>query len=374
VAGQTVRNEEAWAARRRLIGELFPTVDRMVVDTYGDKRLPSLAAALVVDGKLSWWRTLGARDLATGEAITPHTVFRVGSITKVVTAMAALALRDEGKLAFDVPATTYLPELDRVVYPTTDTPLITVRHLLTHTSGLPRLGKFDYGSPEASYVNPRQVLESLRGIRLEFTPGTGHGYSNLGFAVLGLIVGRAAGSSYRDYVSKTILEPIGMRSATWEAEAVPRDQLAVGYVRRGGQYQVGRPWPMGAAEGMGGLYTSMDDLVRLVSLHATAWPPGARASQPPLSNASLRESHMLGGHQLPSVQGTGYGWGVSRQAGLGHLVFHTGSTDNYAATAMFLPEHRLAFVALSNTGAAGDALDKLGGRVLSHLARELRGR
>src|SRR5690606_21422095 len=107
-----------------------------------------------------------------------------------------------------------------------------------------RLGGFDYAGPRREPVGEREVLEALRSVRLEHPPGTVSSYSNLGYALLGIIVGRIAGEPYRDYVSREILAPIGMASAVWDAGAVPRDRLATGYAGEGG-YQPSHEWLMG---------------------------------------------------------------------------------------------------------------------------------
>lgn len=339
-----------WAARRSQISALAPEVELLARASFTRHRLPSLIAGLLVDGQLVWWQGFGQRDLEGGGLVDAHTVYRIGSVTKVVTAMAILRLRDEGKLPLDTPAVTQLPELGLMKYPTEDSPQITIRHLLTHTSGLPRLGAFDYASLRERPVAEREILEALRGAPLENVPGVANVYSNLGYALLGIIAGRAAGVPYHEYVEQKILGPLGMRATAWREDEVPHDRLATGYVWEGGEYHPRHHWKMGASEGAGGLYASLDDMVRLLAFHMTAWPPGARASEDPLHNATVRESHLMGGFQHPGRGVALGGWAVQRHQLGDTVVSHQGQTHQYAAIATFVPERRIGFVAMTNTG------------------------
>ncbi|MBI4701772.1 MAG: beta-lactamase family protein [Deltaproteobacteria bacterium] len=359
-------------ARRQRILDARPEIEAMVYERFGAERMPALAAAVLDGGELLWSRVFGVRDLSAGGELSAHTVFRIGSVTKTVTAMAMLRLRDEGLLALDSPAVAWLPELGEVLYPTLDSPLVTSRHLLTHSSGLPRLGRLSYASrPEP--VSEADLVAGLKGLRLEHVPGTDHVYSNLGFGLLGLVVGRASGVPYRRYVSEEILAPLGMSGTAWEAEQVPPGRLATGYALEGEKYVTGPHWRMGAAEALGGLYASLDDMIRYAAFHLTAWPPDARPDREPLRNASVRESHLLGGFARASGQGTGLGWVVSELRAAGHAVSHVGATRFYAAVVMFLPEHQLGFVALTSCGQLNGALDKLAAAVLRKLVLRAKG-
>ena len=126
-----------------------------------------------------------------------------------------------------------------------DRRLVTPRHLLTHSSGLPRLGVFSPAST-ARDVTEREILATLDGFGLESAPGTETSYSNLGYSLLELLVGRAAGVPYRRYVSDALLAPLGMRDAAWDAAQVPPDALATPHVRAGGALTPIQPWRLGA--------------------------------------------------------------------------------------------------------------------------------
>jgi CubicO group peptidase (beta-lactamase class C family) len=331
----------AWAERRMQMEMALPTVEAFVAGEVQKQRFPSLVTAVLVDGRLLWWRGHGVRDLEDGGEVGMTTLYRLGSVTKIVTAMALLSLREAGRVDIDGPAAMFVPELEHAVYPTAERVPITLRHLLTHTAGLPR-DTMDWGRTDAP--SERELLVSIRQVKLERTPGEGAWYSNIGYAILGVIVGRIAGEPFQAYVDRQILAPLGLH-ARWSLGDVRSSEVATGYGPGGAEVP---DWNLGAAEGAGGLWGSLDDLVRLTAYHMTAWPPGGRADQPPLRNATLRESHMLGGFQA-AVSGSGFGWAVGSLDGK-TLVSHAGGTTRYAATVMFLPDERVGLVALASCG------------------------
>ena len=270
--------KEPLEARHRRLAAALVDVDAMVGKQVDALKFPGLAVAVLDRGRRIWSRTYGVRDLQGREPVSLQTVFRIGSITKTICAMATLVLREKGRVDLDVPAVRYLPELGQINYPSSDSPPITLRHILTHTSGLPRLGRFDYTSARSKPVTEAEVLASLRGLRLKHAPGTVNAYSNFGYALLGVILERVSGQPLRALLASAVLEPLGMKSAQWEASSVRARSLATGYYWDGERYLARHHWNLGAAEGMGGLYLSLDDMNRYVGFHMTVWPPGTRAA------------------------------------------------------------------------------------------------
>ncbi|MGK3960748.1 serine hydrolase domain-containing protein [Sorangium sp. So ce118] len=333
------------------------------------ERLPALALGVVIDEDLAIQKVTGVRDVALGGAVDEHTRFRVGSITKTLTAAAILRLRDEGRLSIDAPAARYLPALAGVVYPTRDSRPMTLRDLLTHSSGLPRLGVFSPAST-ARDVTEREILATLDGFGLESAPGTETSYSNLGYSLLGLLVGRTAGVPYRRYVSDALLAPLGMRDAAWDAAQVPLDALATPHVRAGGALTPIQPWRLGASESTAGLYASLSDMSRFIGFQLAAWPARDAPETGALRRSTVRESHMMArnGSAFPAAggdDGPGLGWHVREDCGLGHVVFHNGLIDGFSASVMLLPERGVGVVALANV--AGADLESLNEKVLGKL-------
>jgi CubicO group peptidase (beta-lactamase class C family) len=326
VARAQVKAQEAAEASARRLGA--PGIG-VVIGVVHSGREPSFFA----------W---GEGDAAPSP-VTPSSVFRIGSITKVVTGLALLSLRDAGALSLDDAIDRFLPE-GRGLF---RTPL-TIRHLVTHTSGLPRAvpsGRSDEGS----------LLAKLKWVQLGFAPGTKSSYSNLAMALAGPIIARASHSPFRAYVGDHVLAPLGMTSTKWEASDYDVRQIAHGHAvvhRPDGStstHPVGleSEWQMGAAEAMGGLYSTAEDMAKLVRFELAAWDETTRAEAGPVSRGTARESQTL---PSPAVGPYAVAWKTAHDDALGAIVKCTGATDEYAAAVAMAPERGRGVVVLVGAG------------------------
>jgi CubicO group peptidase (beta-lactamase class C family) len=198
---------------------------RMRVD-----RVPGLAVAVIIDDQVRWLRGFGVADLGNGTPVGPSTAFLWFSMTKVVTATAVMQLVDEGRLGLDDPVNRYYAPFTVVRQPT----LVTVRHLLSHSSGLanpiPLRWVHPADAPEPHHATLVQRLLT-RYVRLSFRPGDRARYSNLGYLVLGEVIAQVAGSTYEDYVRQRILAPLGMTHTGFSYGETGTSPAAVGYQR-----------------------------------------------------------------------------------------------------------------------------------------------
>lgn len=301
------------------------------------KDLPGVVLAVVDREGVAFTVKAGTGD--------PAKTYRIGSITKTFVAAAALRLWEQGALDLDAPVARYLPAFGTVRYPTTDSPRVTVRHLMTHASGLPRVGPLDYTGAVAPDM--AALTKALDGLALDATPGIRTAYSNLGFTVLGAVVAKAAGQpDVRAAVKTLILDPVGLPSARWtpDANSAPGHHLVDGkHVPRG-------PWKMGVADAAGGLLLTIGDLAAHARWQLSAWPPSNAPESGPLKRATLRMAHRAMGPANHGNQLFGAAWAVGQAPGLGTLFNHSGATYSYAAMSQVLPDHGLAIVALTNTG------------------------
>ena len=340
-----------------------------------DAGATGVVAGVVLDGELAYARAIGLRDLESNDPVDGDTVFRIASMTKNVTAMAILKLRDEGKLSLDADASTYLPMLRGLVGLPRDS-AITVRLLLTHASGLPG---DDYWGGDSFGMSADELARFLKaGVRMSYPPGARYAYSNLGYALLGQIVERVSGRRFRDYVSDEILKPLGMASSVWEAGDVPPKRLATGYWKTSSG-MVPEPRPSdGVFDAAGGLYTSLHDYARYVAFNLAAYPP--RDDQPetgPVRRSTLREMHQgqrptrRDDYDAPVVQRTaggialragsyGFGW-LTVTSCSDERVQHGGYEPGYFSTVVLLPGHAAGVFVFSTTGRlpAGALLGKL---------------
>lgn len=311
-----------------------PGLDQAAFETWAataiGPRVPSAVLAVVEDSRLRLELGVGSLDARGGPPPEPErAVYRFGSITKVLTGVALLRLQDEGRLDFDDPVTRFVPELG----PQYDG--VTIRHLTTHTSGIPSTGDGSAVYWKDTPPSEEQLLVALSG-PLVFPPGSSSSYSNAGMALAGVVVARAAAEPFRSYLERAVLEPLGIRDAAWARSEVPEELLATGVAPDG---SVDPPhWELGAFEAAGGLYGSMPDLARLARLTFGRFPAV-------LSPSSL--SQALADDELPGKHGVA--WGVSERSGY-QAVSHTGSTSDYCASIVVLPERRLAAIVLMSGG------------------------
>jgi CubicO group peptidase (beta-lactamase class C family) len=367
--------------RRAKLGTAFADIDRMFGEFAKTAHVPGAAWGIVIDGELAHSGASGVRDVATNAPVDVDTVFRIASMTKSFTAMAILKLRDEGKLALDDPAERHVPELKGLRYPTTDSPRITIRHLLTHSGGFPEDNP--WGDQQLSESEARLSRMLRDGIPFSNAPGVAYEYSNYGFAILGRVVSEVSGKPYDEYVSQNILQPLGMTSTTLHPSKVAADRRAVGYRWEDERWKEEPALPHGSFGAMGGMLTSIRDLSRYVSVFLEAWPPRDGPDTGPIRRASLREmqqpwrpsamrvvldrstsaTHLTSGSY-------GYGLGVTQTCQFRAMVAHGGGLPGYGSLMRWLPDYGVGIIAFGNVtytgwnsvvGAAIDRLDRTGG-------------
>jgi CubicO group peptidase (beta-lactamase class C family) len=309
-------------------------------------QFPGLVAAVVGRGGIVWSKAYGVRDVSTHAPVELATEFRIGSITKVFTALAVLQLRDQGKVDLDAPVATWIPELATVVGVTTDSPPITARHLMTHRSGLPREPQLPDPYGMHHEVTEAELLASLHTTHLESATGTEESYSNLGAALEGLIVARVSGEPYADYMQAHLLGPLGMTTATFDRTKVA--SLASSYLRsRDGVLAPAVQLREGATMARGQLYASVGDLARLATFELTAWPPRDDADAGPVRRSTIRESQRTEGPSQPGDHTKGAGWFLDVTP-KGVVVEHGGSGEGFTSDLWFSTSANLAFIVMVN--------------------------
>jgi CubicO group peptidase (beta-lactamase class C family) len=355
------------------LSSAFGDVDR-VFRAYAEREhIPGAVWGIIIDGRLAHVGVTGYRDVASKAPVDSGTVFRIASMTKSFTALAILKLRDEGKLSLDDLAEKWVPELAGLKYPTSDSPRITVRHLMSHAEGFPEDNP--WGDQQLAVTDDEMARMMRAGIPFSNAPGVAYEYSNYGFAILGRIVTRASGMPYRRYIAETILRPLGMTSTTLEPREVPAARIAQGYRWEDLQWKLEPQLPDGAFGSMGGMLTSARDLGVYVGMFLGAWPPRDGAETGPVKRASLREMQQIqrprpalvgrggsGTLQLSSG-GYGYGLGISGDCNFAHIVAHSGGLPGFGSLMRWLPEYGVGIIAFGNrtyTGWGGVSNEALG--------------
>ncbi len=281
----------------------------------------------------------------------PQTIFQIGSVTKVFTALLLADMAERGEVKLSDPAAAYLPGGDGPA--ATGSGTATLADLATHTSGLPRLPRCLIWSallsprdPYARYSAAQFVRATRRSLRTA-SRGNPHAYSNYGFGALGYLLGQAAGSSYETLVTERICGPLGLRDTTFGVPAACRDRMAQGYQR-------GRAvpeWHLGAFTAAAGLYSTATDMARLLRACLTAAAAPAPAPAPPPMPLAGAIRVTLAPRQPSTAGKIGLAWHHSRPGGY-RVIWHNGMTGGFSAMIAFDPLRNLGVAALANSAGA----------------------
>lgn len=341
-----------------------PEITTILKNWMAENHIPGMVFGVVKDGRLAYVKTEGVQDLVQKRPVTPDTLFRIASMTKAFTALSILKLRDEGKLALDDPADRYVPELRGWTYPTTDSPRITIRDLLTHSAG------FVTDDPwgDRQQVLSQTAFTALLRAGVPFTraPEMRHEYANLGYAILGRVIANITKAPYRSFVEQRLLTPLGMTASGFDVLAHPKDKRAIGYRWENDAWAEEPTMKDGAFNAMGGLETSATDYAKWLSFITSAWPPRDGEDTGPAKRATVRQimrgannanvfhRYATGGDkQCPGALAYGMGWRVITDCDYGTVLAHGGGYPGYGSHVMVLPEYGAALFALTNRTYSG---------------------
>jgi CubicO group peptidase (beta-lactamase class C family) len=314
--------------------QLAARLEQLVRSAQREKRLPSIAAAVLRDGEVVWETAVGAADVEADLEATPDTQYRIGSITKTFTAAAIMQLRDAGKLDLE-------DTLDRHVEGAAHTP--TIRRLLSHASGLQRETQDDSWLT-LRFASPDELLETLAQAELVLPSGARFHYSNLAFALLGIVVERASGTPYMDYVRERLFEPVGLRRVSFE----PEPPAAKGYIAQ--PYADG-VWDTisvetGAWASAGQLWGTASNICRWGSFLADPDESVLAVS----SAEEMRTVQAIADHER-WLSGYGLGLGLTRD-GDRILAGHGGSMPGFIAQLLFSAKEKVVVALLTNESEA----------------------
>jgi CubicO group peptidase (beta-lactamase class C family) len=307
----------------------------------------------------------GVLNKDTGVATTTDSLFQIGSMTKVWTATLAMQLVDEGKLDLDAPIAEVLPEL-RLADPDV-TKTVTMRHLLTHTSGIDGDIFTDTGRGDDCL---EKYVAGLDQAAQNHPMGATWSYCNSGFSLAGRVIEQLTGGTWDAALRERLIAPLGLQHTVTLPEEALLHRAAVGHVSEGGAEPTRAPmWCLPRALGPAGLITStVADVLAFARLHLTGGlaPDGTRL----LSEAST--AAMMGKHaDLPDQHSLGDSWGLGwiRFGWDSHrLVGHDGNTIGQAAFLRVLPEQGLAVTLLTNGGNTRDLYQDLYREIFAELA------
>lgn len=320
----------------------YPTLDACVLQEIGRLTVPGAAVGILHDGQVETFG-YGVASLETRQPVRPDTLFQIGSISKVYTATLVMGLVDEGKIDLDAPVVTFLPDLrlgDEAALRA-----ITMRHLLTHSSGLDGDRFDDYGPGDDALAKATAEFHTLRQMS---PPGELWFYCNNGFNLAGAVIERVLDTGFEAAMKERLFERIGLERSFFFAHEAIAYPVAVGHTQEvPAAPEVARRYPLPrAVNAAGGIIGTVGDLLRFSALHlgdgtidgTTVLAEGtARAMrEPQVKAANFAESY-------------GVGWAL-RSAGGTTLVGHGGSTNGFQAQLTLVPNRNFALAVLTNSG------------------------
>lgn len=319
---------------------LIQTIDKLVQESYKPSE-PGVAVIAVRDGKIIFRKGQGMANLELGAPIEPDMVFRLGSITKQFTAVAILILAEQGKLALDDSISKFLPD-----YPTHDH-LITVKHLLTHTSGIKSYTSMPEWPPLwRKDFTVQELIDFFKYQPMESAPGKRWAYNNSGYILLGAIIEKVSGQSYEQFIQQSIFEPLGMKQSYYDSPSRVIPRRVAGYDKNSEDFINAAYLSMTQPYAAGALASTVDDLV--------LWDSALYTEQL-LKQETLQQAHIS--HRLTDDSSTayGYGWEISEYTGH-RLIEHGGGIHGFRTRAIRVPDDRVFVAVLSNNGGVNPGL------------------
>ncbi|MEO6390658.1 MAG: serine hydrolase domain-containing protein [Pyrinomonadaceae bacterium] len=313
------------------------SIDEFVNQQMAQRHIPGLAVAVIRDGKVVVAKGFGKANVELDVPATENTVFQLASVTKQFTATAILLLVQDGKLALDDKVSARVPNLPAAWAN------VTIRQLLTHTSGVKNYTETkDFGKRSRYDFTQDEMLKLVADAPLDFPSGSKFNYSNTGYFLLGLVIEKASGKLYGEFVQQRIFQPLGMTATRFnDIHAIVKNRAA-GYSWDGKVLQnadfASPTQPFSA----GGLISTITDMIK--------WD-AALNSDKILPKAVLES--MWTATKLTDGSETGYGFGWGVQTKKGHRVIsHSGGIDGFSTDIQRLVDDQVTVIVLANSDTA----------------------
>jgi CubicO group peptidase (beta-lactamase class C family) len=323
--------------------------------------IPGLSVGIVDGDKIIYTRSFGVQSLETQVPVTSESIFCLQSIAKCFVSSAVMQLMERGKIQLDAPLVQYLPyfKLDDERYPQ-----ITIRQILSHTSGLPDMDEFDYNDlvshPEVDDGAAERYVRGLSSMKLVHAPGEEFLYSNIGYNVLGDLISKISGQTFEEYMKVNVLSPIEMTDSTFLLADVDRQRVAVPHLRTPGMI-VNPTYPYHRGDAPASfLHSTVVDMchwaitcikrgiyqgqrILTPASYDMTWTPAAKRGNPPLK------------------EDMGLGWNLGHFDGV-QTVSHGGGGFGLTCQLVLLPEKDRAAIILCNEESS--AIGRASGAVL----------
>jgi len=327
-----------------LPADKIANIEKAISSVMARQSIPALSVAIVEDNQVRFRRGYGMADVENFVPAKDLTVFRIASVSKSLTAVAAMQLAEKGKLDLDAPVQKYVPSFPAKSFP------ITTRQLLAHLSGI-RHYKRGEGERTNRYENLTDALNIFKDDPLDFEPGLQFGYSTFSYTLLGAVIEGASGMRFEDYLRENIYKPAGMQYTQVDDLYAIIPNRAKGYAPRvfgkfDGTLRNAALMDSSYKIPGGGLVSTADDLARF----AIAVQNGTLIKQATFEQMS-RSQKTSDGRET----GYGYGWFIDKREGRqpDGSIWHGGVQPGFTSDFWILPKKRFALVILTNLEGGG---------------------
>lgn len=314
-------------------------LDARIAADMDARAAPGLSVAVVHGQETVFARGYGVADVASGRAATADTVYAVGSITKLFTATLLMQLRDAGRLRLDDPVQEIVPEVP-VPRRHPGHPPITLRHLVTHTSGLAKDSPVGYWDSDV-FPPVERLMAELANTEQPYPPGVQWKYSNLAIALLGHALSRITGEAWEDSIAGRIMAPLGMAASAPKLAGQQRVQLATGYARGAWPPRVLAHQDLGGISAGGSMHATAPDMARFIAAQFDG-------ASPVLAAASVAEMHRPVWVAPDWSWGQGIGWRIHRTPGGDTRIEHGGGVHGFTCRVLLSVPDRLGVAVFTN--------------------------
>ncbi len=314
--------------------ELIRSIEDRIQIEMEAQSLVGLSVAVGVDGELVWTRWFGLADLENDVPATEHTVYRLGSISKPVTAAAVMQLVEQGKIDLDAPIDTYVPEWPEKRWP------VTTRQLLAHQGGIRHYLRTDNMNNTRAYTTATEALEYFADDSLIAEPGTRYSYSSYGYNLLGAVVEGASGMTFVEYVGENVFPAAGTEAMQDDSQSRIIKHRAQGYRKIDGEIQNSMLVDTSYKVGGGGFCSTAADLVRF----AHAMQAGKIVDPETRDQMWTRQTTKAG-----KETGYGLGWAINADRAGRRIVRHGGAQTRVRTSLLYFVDDGVAVSAMCNS-------------------------
>src|SRR5579871_14461 len=295
---------------------------------------PGCVVLIAKNGQVVYEKAFGSADLELKVPMRPDMIFRLGSGTKQYTAIAILQLVEQGKITLQDSIQKFIKGFP------SNSHLLTIENLLTHTSGIMDYETLDIHIPFAFRIDlpPKQIVDSLKDHPLEFTPGSKFEYSNSNFFLLGYIIELVTGKPYPQYMQDNIFTPLGLANTYYDDETRIIPGKVNGYKKDGADYKNAEYIGMSQAYAAGALMSNVDDMFK--------WHLALYADKA-VTEKTLQKAFTAFKLSDGTIDKYGYGWYIDPTQGI-HSIEHAGSIDGFRSNEIYLPDQDIFVATLFN--------------------------